>query len=421
MNIYMETEKSKMKQPKLSSLEHTLRALPPPWNSLLPLAARIFVWGMLLGLFYILRSFFLLIFLTFVFAYIQNSSIQRIERWIQNRTLRVFVVAMAVLSTLIAATIFLVPKVKSQTAFFGHQFSSYIQRADTEIIALCEKYPFLKEAFPGNYKEDTAAKTESDNGGLRNSPIISLLQHMAGFGEEGAVVEKVNEVIDTLGKISGKIASVTSAFLLALLFSFLIVLDLPRLGASVAGLEDTKLGVIYGEVADTIRDFALVLGRALEAQFIIAVVNSLLTALGLMLLGLGENVAFLSVIVFFCSFIPVAGVVISSLPICLIALQTAGLQTMILCVVMICIVHLLEGYVLNPRIYGSYMRINPVVVLIILTISGKLFHFWGLLLGVPICTYIFGHAIRKNTPEVALGGFDPNALPEKACVEEKFR
>jgi predicted PurR-regulated permease PerM len=44
------------------------------------------------------------------------------------------------------------------------------------------------------------------------------------------------------------------------------------------------------------------------------------------------------------------------------------------------------------------MRINPVIVLIILTVGGKLFQLWGLILGVPVCTYIFGHAIQiKNS------------------------
>lgn len=397
-----------VKRLRLSSPEHSLRSLPQPWGSLLPLMARILVWGLMLGLFYFLRSFFLLIFLTFVFAYIQNSSIQKISNLIKNRTLRVFIVAAAVLGTLIAVAVFLVPKVKSQTAFFVHQFSTYIQRADKEIIVLTEKYPLLKEVLPSNWKEEGVDGTKTGNG-LKNSPIVSLLQQMAGFGEEGAVVAKVNEAIDMLGRLSGRIASVTSAFLLALLLSFLIVLDLPKLGASVAALEDTKLDFIYVEVAENISEFALVLGRALEAQFIIAVVNSLLTALGLTLLGLGANMAFLSVIVFFCSFIPVAGVFISFFPISLIALQTSGLQTMILAVVMICVIHIVEGYVLNPRIYGSYMRINPVIVLIILTIGGKLFHFWGLILGVPICTYVFGHAIRKREIKAPDDAVPPDA------------
>lgn len=127
--------------------------------------------------------------------------------------------------------------------------------------------------------------------------------------------------------------------------------------------------------------------------------NSFLTAIGISILGLGQSVAFLSVIVFFCSFIPVAGVFVSSIPICLISLQTSGLQTMLLSIVMVTVIHLIEGYILNPRIYGTYMRINPVIVLIILTIGGKLFNLWGLILGVPVCTYIFGYAIKGKTAE----------------------
>ena len=132
--------------------------------------------------------------------------------------------------------------------------------------------------------------------------------------------------------------------------------------------------------------------------FAIAVVNAVLTAIGVSLLGLGSAMAFLTVIVFLCSFIPVLGVFISSVPICLIALQSSGLTTMLLAIAMITVIHLLEGYVLNPRIYGSYMRINPVIVLVILTIGDKLFQIWGLVLGVPICTYIFGQVIQRSDP-----------------------
>lgn len=372
------------------------------WDCLLPVLTRVLVWLLFFAVFYILRSFFLLIFFTFVFAYIQNSSIHKIERVIKNRTVRVILVAIIVFGTLTTVVIFLVPKVKSQAEFFVSQFSSYIRRADQELLKLSEKYPVLKEVIPVTRGEASGAAAENKSS-LKNSPTLSIIQQMAGIGEERAVLDKVNEIVDKLGRISGRVASVTSAFLLSLVFSFLIVLDLPKLGKSVMTLEQTRLRFIYVEVAENIRDFATVLGRALEAQFFIAVINSFLTAIGISLLGLGKNVAFLSVIVFFCSFIPVVGVFISSLPICLIALQTSGLQTLFLSILMVAVIHVIEGYVLNPKIYGSHMRIHPVIVLIILTIGGKLFHFWGLILGVPVCTYVFGHAIhiKKNPGDVA--------------------
>ena len=62
-------------------------------------------------------------------------------------------------------------------------------------------------------------------------------------------------------------------------------------------------------------------------------------------------------------------------------------------------IHLIETYILNPKIFGERLHINPVLVLMILTAGGKLFGVWGLLLGVPILTYIFADAIRYKKIE----------------------
>ena len=372
-------------------------SLPPPWNRIMPNVAQLVVWGVLFGLVFLLRSFFLLIFLTFVFSAIQANGVARLEKYVKNRALRVVLVAVMFLTVLSMALVFLVPKVKVQTELFVSQFSSYLVRVDQEILELSIKYPLVNEVFPKLVVEEKTDNQEVTKKGLGYSPTRSMLQQLLKVGEESGGIENINYLLGRLGDIGGKIATVTSTFLLSILFSFLIVLDMPRLAASVRELEYTKLGFIYLSVADDIRDFSRVLGRSLEAQLLVAIINSIFTAIGITLLGIGQHVAFLAVIVFFCSFIPVIGVIASSVPICLVALQVAGIQTMLLAVLLIAVIHLIEGYILNPRIYGSYMRINPVIILIILTVGGKLFGFWGFLLGVPFCTYLFGYAIRiKN-------------------------
>ncbi|MBF0209441.1 MAG: AI-2E family transporter [Desulfamplus sp.] len=372
-----------------------------------------------------LRSFFLLIFLTFVFAYIQVSIVSYIQKWrgLRNRQVRVVVTGVALLCFFISVMLFLIPSVKKQTEVFISQFGTYINRVDQEILRLSHEYPSINRLIVqlelvasnselngnGNHKSspdnlETAIKKQPVENG-KSSPVITLLQKIIGIDNDLNAVGNINQILDNFRNISGKIASIGSAFLLSLLFSFLIVLDLPNLTLLIKSLEQTKLNFFYKEVAGNIRNFGEVLGKALEAQLSIAIMNSILTAIGLYILGIGKYIAFLSVIVFFCSFIPIVGVFISSIPICLIALQASGLNTMLVAIIFIIIIHLIEGYILNPRIYGSYMRINPVLVLIILTIGGKLFHIWGLVLGVPVCTYIFAHAIKKDDPKLS---FDNN-------------
>lgn len=349
-----------------------------------PVLFRLMVWGGVFAVFYILRSFFLLLFLTFVFGYIQMRGVAKLENWIASRPLRVILVATLFLGFLITVGVFVVPRAKDQTVSFVSELPKYVERVDLELAQIGERYPLLGNIIPELGHENATVGTK-----FGHSRTAALLQQVFTLGEPHDSQQKVNQLLELVRGVGGRIAAIASAFLLALLFSFLIVLDLPRLYRGVISLEQSKLGFIYREVAGTIRDFGNVLGRALEAQFVIATINSILTAIGVVLLGLGANVAFLSLIVFVFSFVPVLGVFISSVPICLIALQTSGLMTMLLAIVLITVIHLVEGYVLNPRIYGSYMRINPVIVLVILTIGAKLFQIWGLLLGVPVCTYIF--------------------------------
>ena len=88
------------------------RSLPHPWNLVLTHAATVLAWGLLFGLIFLLRSFFLLLFLTFVFAYIQAGGVTRLAPYLGNRTLRVVLVGLFILGILSATGIFLVPKVK---------------------------------------------------------------------------------------------------------------------------------------------------------------------------------------------------------------------------------------------------------------------------------------------------------------------
>lgn len=375
--------------------------LPAPWDRIFPLATRLVIWGILAAIIYILRSFFLLVFLTFVFSYVQSNSVNRLEFLSKNRTLLATAVFIMFLSVLTTVAIFVLPKVQRQTETFAKQFFTYVIKVDETLLQIGKNYPLLFRIMPElvdlkkNSESIKPIGSENRTAETPRSPTLSFLQNLVGFEERAEGSVRIDQALKLLGGIGGRFAAISSAFLLSLLLSFLIVLDLPKLSESVQGLKTTKIRFIYDEVAENIYEFSHVMGQALEAQFYIALANTFLTAIGLYILGMGTNTAFLSVIVFFCSFIPVAGVFISSLPICLIALQSPeGLQTVILSIIMITIIHLIEGYILNPKIYGSRMKINPVIVLIILTICGKLFHFWGLILGVPVFTYFFSHAIR---------------------------
>jgi predicted PurR-regulated permease PerM len=394
--------------------------LPAPWDRIFSLFTRLFVWALLIAVLYLLRPFFLLIFLTFVFAYIQNHGVEGLAHRFKNRAYRVTLVFVIFLGVIVGTFYFLAPHVRNQMAEFGLKHETYMDQADDAIYRTIDSTPALKRFLEGQ-ATDKEGKDEKDGEGKDGDPkepeqdpkpepkkpedrppiVRPFVLGLLGLGGDDGEKKNLEQSFSAFQAIVGGLVGITSSFLLSILFSFLIVLDLPKLSRSVQGLAKTRLDFIYEEAADNIYQFAKRLGRALEAQLFIAVLNTIFTAIGVYFLGL-PSIVFLSTIVFFCSFIPVAGVFLSSAPICLLALQTGGdnaVRLMLFSIGFIVIIHMIEAYILNPKIYGHHLRMNSVLVLIVLTIAGKIVGVWGLVLGIPVVNYIFVTAIRKKPGE----------------------
>ena len=325
----------------------------------------------------------MLIFLTFIFAFLQYRASEKFKGKIKNRSLRTWLIGLAFLVLISGTIYFVTTEVKKQTISFFENFEKYIEAVDAQINTLAESSPVLTQMLI-DMQHSAHPETHTVK-----SPTLLALQRIFDLptAESSGNIKKN---LTTVFLYSGKMVGIASSFLLSLLFSFLIILDYPRLTHAISKFEKSRFGFVFQEVKPGIVQFARTVGRAFEAQFFIALLNSSLTFIVLLMLGIGKYSAFLISIVFICSFIPIAGVFISSVPICMISLQQeGGLVLMFAAIVLITFIHMIEAYILNPRIYGSHMRLNPVVVLGILTIFGKLFGLWGFVLGVPLCTWFF--------------------------------
>ncbi|MDI5790646.1 AI-2E family transporter [Bacillus licheniformis] len=89
----------------------------------------------------------------------------------------------------------------------------------------------------------------------------------------------------------------------------------------------------------------------LEAQFIIATINCALTTIALAIMG------FLSFRPcrhgVFLGLVPVAGVVLSLIPLSIIAYSIGGIAYIVSLVLVIMIVHAIEAYFLNPKLMSA--------------------------------------------------------------------
>ena len=159
----------------------------------------------------------------------------------------------------------------------------------------------------------------------------------------------------------------------------------------------TPPGRFFHEAAASVVKFSEGVGSAFQCQLVVALLNASITCVGLFFLGI-QPLVLLTTIVFLLGLIPVLGVFISSVPIILIAFNDHGMNRALLALSLVVVVHLLEAYVFNPRIYAARFHLNPVIVLIILLVAERLFGVWGMLLCIPVTHYVLNLAQMPSQP-----------------------
>lgn len=124
------------------------------------------------------------------------------------------------------------------------------------------------------------------------------------------------------------------------------------------------------------------LGAWFKAELGLTLSVGLLTFVGLKLLGF-KYALVLAIFAAFTEFIPYVGPVLASIPSILIAL-TKGLPLTLMTIALYVLVQQTENYVLAPQIMRKAVSLNPLLIIIVLMIGGKLGGFLGILLAVPI-------------------------------------
>jgi predicted PurR-regulated permease PerM len=377
---------------------------------------RVVIWVILFLLLWALRDFFAVVFLTFVLAIIAAPLAEigmrrlRLPHW--TAVTLVYLIFLGVLGSFVA---FVVPSVVAQLNRTIQNLPSTEAAVIEAKSRLVQNYPALREPINGflrsaladdrldivdlelGYERQRLGITEAQLAAAAESAVVPTGVLAEYFNRQdqllvSALLSVQSQVRQYAPTVTVMLYRATATTLLALLFSFLILIDLNRIKAGISRLRTSRVGDFYEEAAPPIARFGIVLGRAVEAQAAIAVVNTVLTLIGLLLLDI-PLVAMLSIIVFVCSFVPVLGVFISTTPIVLVALNTGGPGLSLAAIALVILIHAIEAYVLNPLIYGRHLKLNPVLTLIILYVGYHAFGLWGMLLGVPVARYFIHDVI----------------------------
>lgn len=362
------------------------------------------IWAALIGILVLLRHLFPIFFVTFVLSYIANTAVNALGRRFPRRRLNVVIVYAVLLAVLTGAMLLVVPRMIVEARGLARQYIA-TESADA----------------PG--EEGGLLRREARE--LLDASIV-VVAGPAGFADfrgsdayaavvaqiDGAIVRATPRLIRGITLFANQAIVFAFQFVLSILLSFLMLWDLPRTRARIARLAQGRTAEVYAEVAPGLRAFGIMLGRAFEAQTVVAVVNALLSSIAFLLLGL-PSIALLATIVFVCSYIPIFGMIISTVPAALLALKVGGIERVLWLVALILVVHAVEAYMLNPLIYGRHLHLHPLAVIIILLVAEHLFGLWGLLLGVPVAAFVLKYAIEGEDVSTP-----PPDMPRRRTREE---
>lgn len=301
--------------------------------------------------FYVIRSMFNLFLLTFLFTFLVNSFQNFILKRFKNvspvkEKFITILLYVTIGSTIVLMIVKFIPVFIDQTVAIIDQFTDIFNSDSSNI----KKYivPMIEQIDLRNYIK---------------SGVGATLQLATNIGTWS---------ID-----------IFIAFMLSMFF----ILEKKKVLMFLKRFEQSKISGIYKYMSYFGQSFLNSFGKVLQAQILIAMANSLLSVIMLYILGFPKLLS-LGIMIFFLSLIPVAGVIISLVPLSILAFNIGGFTKVISIIIMILGIHGFESYALNPKLMSAKVELPIFFTFVILIVSEHFIGVWGLLIGIPIVMFI---------------------------------
>ncbi|MBC8079863.1 MAG: AI-2E family transporter [Gorillibacterium sp.] len=210
------------------------------------------------------------------------------------------------------------------------------------------------------------------------------------------VVEAINRLdlasyledgFDILSKSVTNIGKWGLQIFLAVVLSLFFLLEKKRIIGFTRKFKTSKISFLYNELEYFGDRFLSSFGKVIEVQFLIALINCVLSVILLSIMGFPQLIA-LGLMIFLLGLIPVAGVFISLIPLSIIGFSIGGIRMVIYVLIAVAVIHALESYVLNPKLMSSKTHLPVFYTFIVLIFGEHYFGVWGLILGIPLFIFV---------------------------------
>ncbi|HUP18921.1 MAG TPA: AI-2E family transporter [Gemmatimonadota bacterium] len=331
------------------------------------LGALTFLW-----LLYVAGSVLAPFVLAFVFAYIANPGVERLERRGVGRgwgaALLILIVALAIA----LAVVLLVPLVMHQ----GRQFLEDLPRMIDETLAWYRVQMRALANSPLPVIQDIAFERAMD---------VSSDDVSAWIARQLSALRPSWRTAVGLGQGVQTALTILAYLVLTPVLTFYLLRDFPNMKRWLTSTlpEDRREALLTFA-----RRYDALLGEYLRGQLLVALFVGVTTGVGLYLVGF-PNAVLIGVIAGVFNLVPYLGLIVSLIPALFIAIVTPPLWLSLVKLFGVFFsVQAIEGYVLSPRIIGERVGLHPVWVMLAIIAAGSFFGIVGLLLAIPIAVLV---------------------------------
>lgn len=315
-----------------------------------PFNKRLIVLAVVIIILYVLKSQLTFLLLTFIFISLLDSAQKLISRIFGQINKKIIIICLYIL---IAGLLFLfvymyVPVIIQQTSDIVNSITGFVMYSNLQIT---------------------------------DSKIMSFML------EQIDVQELSNGIGASVIGIISNISSISMNLLIALVLSLFYLLERERMLCFARGFQNSKVYWIYDELRYFGIKFSNSFGKVIQIQILISFINSIISTIFLSIFQF-PNIVGLFIIIFLLGMIPVAGVIISLVPLSIIAYTVGGVDYIIGMLVLITILHVIESYILNPKLMSYKTKLPVFVTFLVLILSEHFMGVWGLIVGIPITIFI---------------------------------
>lgn len=212
-----------------------------------------------------------------------------------------------------------------------------------------------------------------------------LGNHGINVGGGGVVPTNLTSYVPGATAILLHGLSSTVTVLVDVFVGLVIAFWLLKDGRALRGqLESLLPARVRTELSFGLDAFAVVVGGYVRAQLLMALLVALLAGIGTALLGVPFPLV-IAVATFTFELIPLVGPFVGGAVALLLALTKSPLLAVFTLILFLAI-HIVEGYLLAPRIQAKFVRLHPLVALLALFVGIEAAGFLGALFAVPVAS-----------------------------------